>query len=175
MKDIKEVIGYPMYTITNEGDVYSLYRNRFLTKNNNGGYYQVWLKGPDGKSKWHYIHRLVAQHFLVKPESDKVLWVNHEDGDKSNNHVSNLSWMTISQNVQHAVDTGLRAIRRGVDHWNHGKTAPWATGPKMRWAYVLPTGEKLNYKELKAMFPDNYVSISDKCKKKTRGYDKVAI
>lgn len=59
----------------------------------------------DGTSKTVSIHRLVAQAFIPNP--DNLPEVNHKDGDKENNNVRNLEWMTCSQNSQHAIDTGL--------------------------------------------------------------------
>ena len=49
------------------------------------------------------IHRLVAQAFLPNEKEQ----VNHKDGNKLNNHVDNLQWVTQSENMKHAYDTGL--------------------------------------------------------------------
>lgn len=68
------------------------------------------------------VHRLVAMTYLEPPKQDQV-WVNHKDGNKSNNHYLNLEWTTISENIQHAVDTGLISRPRGEDHWLYGKKA----------------------------------------------------
>lgn len=57
------------------------------------------------------VHRIVALHFIPNPHGYKE--VNHKDGDKLNNHVSNLEWCTKSQNTKHAYDTGLRKQRSG--------------------------------------------------------------
>ena len=54
----------------------------------------------------HYIHRLVAKHFLNAPETHKTQ-VNHKDGDKSNNHVDNLEWVCPKENIQHSHKVGL--------------------------------------------------------------------
>ncbi len=52
-----------------------------------------------------YLHRLVAEAFLGKPSDANE--VNHKDGNKANNSVSNLEWTTHSKNLQHAISSGL--------------------------------------------------------------------
>jgi hypothetical protein len=54
-----------------------------------------------GTSRWFKIHRLVATHFIPNPR--QCPQVNHKDGNKINNLVSNLEWCTASENVIHAV------------------------------------------------------------------------
>lgn len=73
----------------------------------------------DGKHKTYSCHRLVLMAFkgidLSKPQ------VNHKDGNKINNHIDNLEWCTGSENIQHAVKTGLKKTPiyehiKGVGH-----------------------------------------------------------
>lgn len=68
-------------------------------------YLQVSL-WKDGKGKSFYLHKLVAETFIDNP-LDKPE-VNHLDGDRLNNRVSNLEWTTRVENAEHAVNTGLR-------------------------------------------------------------------
>lgn len=59
----------------------------------------------NGKTKSVGVHRLVAQSFIPNPDGKP--FVNHKDGEPSNNHVWNLEWVTPSENVQHAHDNWL--------------------------------------------------------------------
>jgi len=68
------------------------------------GYHRAGLN-KDSKRKYEGIHRLVAKLFIENPENKPE--VNHMDGDKSNNHYTNLEWVTRSENMKHAVETGL--------------------------------------------------------------------
>lgn len=68
------------------------------------------------RCKKFYIHRLVAQHFLPKPPEHQTQ-VNHIDGNKENNCVSNLEWICPKENIKHSHETGLSKGRR-----EHGTT-----------------------------------------------------
>ena len=94
----------PGYAVTTEGDVYSLnYRNKRgvihkLKTYDNKGYRLVSLTDSKGKRK-RTVHRIVAETFI--PNHDNLPQVNHIDGNKANNNVSNLEWVTPSQNLKH--------------------------------------------------------------------------
>ena len=68
------------------------------------GYVRVQLSIDGIKQKW-YIHRLVAYAFLGQPPF-KEAQVAHLDGNKSNNHYSNLMWATAKENASHKVTHG---------------------------------------------------------------------
>lgn len=61
-------------------------------------------KASGGYSKF-FVHRMVAELYVPNPENKK--YVNHIDGDKSNNHKSNLEWVTARENTMHAIKLGL--------------------------------------------------------------------
>lgn len=73
------------------------------------GYYTVTLS-KEGKRRKFSVHRLVATTF-IKAHNDKPC-VNHKDGNKLNNEVSNLEWSTYSENNKHAYDSNLK-----VGYW----------------------------------------------------------
>ena len=75
------------------------------------GYLRVCIR-INGQSKDFYIHRLVVKYFLGKEIKD--LEVNHKDGDKKNNKVSNLEIVTYLENIKHAKDNKL--FRNGENH-----------------------------------------------------------
>lgn len=88
-----------------------------LSRNNNkdNTYLFVYLHDKSGTNikEKHYIHRLVAQNFLINLQNHPT--VNHKDGIKGNNHLSNLEFASYSDNMQHAVDTKLRKTKLSDD------------------------------------------------------------
>lgn len=112
--NIKQINGYTHYYISDNGVVYTNKRG-FLEEIKtfiNHGYKRIAL-WKDGQSKKFRISRLVAIHFIDNPNNLPV--VNHKDGDKLNNNVSNLEWCTISENTKHAFDKGLAVNAKGSD------------------------------------------------------------
>lgn len=105
---LKDIFGYEgKYQITNDGRVYSLKRKKYLKPfYKQGGYWRVGLKGAGGKSRHHSIHRLVANAFIANPMDYPQ--INHIDGNKKNNNISNLEWCNASQNLKHAYLLGLQ-------------------------------------------------------------------
>lgn len=92
------------YLIYDDGRVYSKKTDRFLKgKIDNVGYrvYSLAIINPltSKKGKMVYAHRLVAEHFLTNP--DNRPFVHHKDGNKLNNNVNNLEWVTEKQNYQY--------------------------------------------------------------------------
>ena len=104
----KEAYGFNNYLCNENGEIYSLLRNKILKGRSLKGYKRVALM-KDGKTIDVLVHRLIAQTFLPNPENKP--YINHIDGDKTNNSVSNLEWCTQKENVQHAIETGLKDDR----------------------------------------------------------------
>ncbi len=106
----------PNYSIDEFGNVYS--KPRAGTKGglvkpmtSKTGYYTVMLGSDRRPVK---VHRLVAQTYVPNPEGKP--FVNHIDGNKLNNHVSNLEWCTSKENILHAHLNGLMSPLRGESH-----------------------------------------------------------
>ena len=95
------------YLITIEGNVINLANNSAMKPTENpNGYLKVGLATGTGEHVQLLVHRLVALHFLVNPYEHPQ--VNHKDGNKHNNVVSNLEWCDALYNNNHALETGLR-------------------------------------------------------------------
>lgn len=84
------------YLISDSGIIKNINTGRISTGSNLRGYKALRKKGK----KVNYIHRIVAIHFIPNP--DNKPYVNHIDGNKVNNHYSNLEWVTHQQNITHA-------------------------------------------------------------------------
>lgn len=101
-KDIKGYEG--VYQVSNYGNVRRILKGgqpRLLKNRPSLNYYTVSLSYNHTK-KTYAIHRLVAETFLLrKPWETEV---NHKDGNKLNNNVDNLEWVTQKENIQHAIN-----------------------------------------------------------------------
>lgn len=113
VEEWRSVIGFESkYKISNTGKLLILnYKNRGVDQIGNSnagrdGYHRVYMF-TGTYIKAFLLHRLVAIHFLPKPELEDKKQVNHIDGNKSNNHVTNLEWVNAYENVAHAMRTGL--------------------------------------------------------------------
>ena len=116
-KDIKGFEGH--YQVSSIGNVKNIRTNSPLKKcKENSGYYVVYLSKV-GKSKRFFIHRLIAESFVENKENKP--FVNHIDGNKENNDISNLEWVTTAENNSHSVRTGLNDCRCGIALLENGE------------------------------------------------------
>ena len=122
-KEIQDYEGF--YKISNHGNIESI--TRYVKHNHGGlrkekgkpiklclnqdGYYCIVLSKNSIK-KTFLVHRIVAQHYLEN--NYQKLLVNHIDGNKTNNHYSNLEWCTTQENTEHATINDL--VKFGQDH-----------------------------------------------------------
>lgn len=102
------------YYITDDGKVWSERTQKYLSfQYDKNGYVKVQMRSTDNKSHRYSIHRLVLENF--KPvENMENLQVNHIDGNKKNNNLTNLEWTTSEENIRHAIDNNLRATINGA-------------------------------------------------------------
>lgn len=129
----KAIAGYEgIYEVSTDGLVRSVPRLRKAKGNhtlgdkvqgrilkaqlNRKGYEKVRLYRTHEDWKQFFVHRVVAQTFIPNPEN--LPQVNHKDGDKRNNKVSNLEWITNTENMRHAYSTGVRTNPSGAKHGN---------------------------------------------------------
>lgn len=120
-KDIKGYEG--LYQVSNLGRVKSLdtidrlhrkHKSNIKHQCNNGNGYLIVNLKHNGKQKNHLVHRIVATTFLENPDNKRE--VNHKDGNKQNNCVDNLEFVTRSENIKHAFKMGLNKNLKGVNH-----------------------------------------------------------
>lgn len=115
MTEWRDVVGMDgKYSVSDSGLIRSNIRWKILKLTLNPyGYLQVCVKpdGRKGKSKVIRVHRAVAIAFLENTEGKPT--VNHIDGVKTNNCIENLEWATHSEQIQHAVDNGLKIVPVG--------------------------------------------------------------
>lgn len=111
MEQWKVVKDFDNYLVSDLGNVKTLkgkFKNIVYDSKNAYGYVELW---KNNKGKKIRIHRLVAETFI--PNVYNKEQVNHIDGNKKNNCVSNLEWVTPKENIRHAIENNLSSIKYG--------------------------------------------------------------
>lgn len=107
---MKSVIVYDRYTLYENGDIENIKTGKLLKNNADYDGYALITLYNGFKGKTHKVHRLVAENFILNPDNKPE--VNHIDGNKQNNNVSNLEWVTRIENARHSVDV----LGKGQNH-----------------------------------------------------------
>ena len=94
--------GYEEYQIDTNGVVYSKKGKPLSPSLTKRGYYNI-LTSVNGNVEGHQVHVLVAKQFLENDDPENKTQVNHIDGNKLNNSIDNLEFVTPKENVQHAI------------------------------------------------------------------------
>ena len=95
----KQILNYENYEIDENGSVYNVCSKKFLKGSIGENGYRYYRLSKNNHKKMFYAHRLVAEYFLLNPDNLPV--VNHKDGNKLNNNVNNLEWVSYSDNTKH--------------------------------------------------------------------------
>lgn len=98
------------YYVDEEGNVYSYKRNKKILMhqtNNKNGYKKVRIS-VNGKVYNRNVHRMIAETFI--PNTNNLPEVNHIDGNKENNNINNLEWVSRKGNAIHAYKNGLFGV-----------------------------------------------------------------
>lgn len=133
------------YEVTTSGQIINKKTGHILKGQPNAkGYLRVSIS-----KKLIFVHRLVAEKYIPNP--DNLPQVNHKDGNKLNNSVENLEWVSNQQNREHAVETGLHLS---------GEACSWS---KLDWEKVdfIRTHLDISNDELGKMFNVSPHTIND--------------
>ena len=142
----KKIKNWELYTIDEFGKVKNTKTNKYLKGAiNSKGYLRVELH-LNKKIKKFFVHRLVAEYFVENPLNKEQ--VNHIDGNKLNNNMNNLEWVTNQENRNHAIKNNLTKNLCGEE-------APWSKLTKRDVIFIRSEYDKketFNAKKLSKKF-----------------------
>jgi len=122
---IMEIISYPNYLIYPDGKVQNKYTKRYLKPQIDNNYFNIGVT-KNKKRKTFRIHRLVALHYIPNP--DNKPYIDHKDGNKLNNDINNLRWVTQQENCNFYKSkncnnkTGIKNIHYNNEYWVYQKS-----------------------------------------------------
>lgn len=111
---MKQIYNYDNYMIDENGNVFNKTTNKYLKGSIGENGYKYYRLSQNNHKKMYYAHRLVAEHFLNNPNNFPI--VNHIDGNKLNNNINNLEWVTYSENTKYWKDNS-NTIRRQTEYY----------------------------------------------------------
>ena len=129
MKPIKGYEG--LYSITEDGKVFTHYQNKYMKTFINNSGYEVASLVKDGKKKKHLVHRLVAETYLGDGKGKEV---NHINFIKTDNNVNNLEWVTRKENIRHNIEHGnfnVEIAQKKAKEVNKRKVAQYTLDGKL--------------------------------------------
>lgn len=162
---MKDIPGYEgLYQAGEDGKIYSVERwvshsksgrqfvpgaQRVLSLHETG--YLVVRLSCNGVARTHRVHRLIAKAFIENPSCE--VFVNHKNGVKTDNAVTNLEWCSPKENTNHAISTGLFSVS-GVSN----PSAKLSKSDILNMAELVESGEKL--KDIAIAFGVNRNTVS---------------
>lgn len=123
----RSAIVFDKYIAFETGQILNLHGKEMIGMIDQNGYHEIILAG-----KLRRVHRVIAEAFVPKVEGKE--YVNHIDGNKLNNAVSNLEWVTNSENLLHAYRLGLERKVTGEQH--HAHKLSWEIVKEIRDTYI---------------------------------------
>ena len=147
----KPIQGYEgIYWIDNLGNIYNSRKQlkTYFTKTN----YECIKLVKDGIRHNHSIHRLVAETFIPNPYNKSE--VNHIDGNKSNNHYSNLEWVTAKENTEHSLYILKNKTNKGCTWENHNFSSIQC------YEMINLYNKKYSFRKIAKLFKSNHKTIS---------------
>ena len=163
-KQCEFIPNFSNYLVNQQGEIYLVkgkvnpYKLKYKTDKD--GYKIISLTNENGK-KFIGVHRIVALTFLENPSN--LPDVNHKDGDKSNNDVSNLEWCTVKYNINHAFDNSLN--KTGIENWKSTPVIAYRNNHKIDGIYenILDCSKHYDINARSISQSDENKTIQGKC------------
>ena len=134
------------YEITKSGEIINIHNgHKRVLQPNTKGYLRVMINGKN-----LFVHRLVAEKYVPNPENKPQ--VNHIDGNKLNNHYTNLEWVTNQENRNHAIKYGLHTM---------GEDCSWSKLNNDKVKFIRKHKDDITVKEFTELFNVTRATIDD--------------